>query len=96
MQEYVLKFAFNEFVPYSNNLAERGIRVFKLHDKISGTFISMDTAQDFADLLGFISTCRLNGLTARDACFALVNGETPELFIEWMKLPPVKMTRKAA
>jgi transposase len=96
MQEYVLKFAFNEFVPYSNNLAERGIRIFKLHDKISGTFISMDTAQDYADLLGYISTCRLNGVSARDACVALIGGETLEYIGEWMKLPPVKMTRKAA
>ncbi|MDR1080185.1 MAG: transposase, partial [Deltaproteobacteria bacterium] len=42
---YVLAFAFNEEVPFTNNLAERGLRPLKSHDKSSGTFKNYNSAQ---------------------------------------------------
>jgi transposase len=89
-REDVLRFAFDECVPFSNNLAESSIRPYKNHDKISGTFKNLVTAQNHANLMGYEVTCRLNGMTSRDAITALLTGKTPDFILEWLKLPPVE------
>ncbi len=59
-QDAVLAFAFNEQVPFTNNLAERDIRPVKIKQKISNSFRSFEGAEIYARIEGFISTTRKN------------------------------------
>ncbi len=43
-------------IPFDDNLSERDLRIFKNKTKISGSFRSMDVAQDFANTLSIIKT----------------------------------------
>lgn len=57
-QESLLAFAFNEQVPFTNNLAERDIRPAKVKMKISNSFRTFQGAEIYARIEGFISTAR--------------------------------------
>lgn len=59
-KDAVLAFAFNQNVPFTNNLAERDIRPTKIKQKISNSFRSFEGAQYYARIEGFISTARKN------------------------------------
>lgn len=59
-KDAVLAFAFNEEVPFTNNLAERDIRPAKVKQKISNCFRTVKGADIYARIEGFISTARKN------------------------------------
>jgi transposase len=59
-KDAVLAFAFNEEVPFTNNLAERDIRPAKIKQKISNCFRTFKGAEIYARIEGFISTSRKN------------------------------------
>ena len=62
-----LRFMTDEHAPYSNNLAERDLRMMKLQMKISGCFRTLWGAEDFTRIRSYISTLRKNGAQVFDA-----------------------------
>lgn len=77
-QEDVLRFMKVTIVPFTNNLAERDIRMTKVHQKISGCFRSMQGAKIFCRIRSYLSTARKNSMTSVQALTLLFNGETPD------------------
>jgi len=59
-KDNVLAFAFNEDVPFTNNLAERDLRSAKIKMKVSNCFRSFEGAEHYARIVSFISTARKN------------------------------------
>lgn len=59
-KSYILSFAKNEMVPFTNNQAERDIRPAKTKIKVSGCFRTLHGAQMYTRILAFISTSRKN------------------------------------
>ena len=62
-----LRFLRDPAVPFTNNQAERDLRMMKLRMKISGGFRSIEGAVDFATIRGFLSTARKQGWNIIDA-----------------------------
>jgi|GEM_PF-3601754 len=49
----------NDFrVSYTNNQAEQDVRMIKVHQKIPGTYHSMESAQTFCRIRGYIPTLK--------------------------------------
>jgi transposase len=51
-------------IPFDNNLAEHGLRMAKVKQKISGTFRSSAGASAFTRIRGYVSTVRKQGENA--------------------------------
>lgn len=61
-QSDVLRFLTEPDVPFTNNQAERDLRMMKCKQKISGGFRSFDFAVSFANIRSFLSTAFKQGL----------------------------------
>src|SRR5690606_11025491 len=77
-EDQVLLFMKNKDVPFTNNQAERDIRMVKVHQKISGQFKSMNGAKYFCRIRGFLMTLRKRGYTPLDKLQAIFDPEHAE------------------
>ena len=80
-REAVLAFMHDFEIPFTNNLGERDLRMFKVKQKISGTFRSLEGGAIFCRVRGYISTVRKNGVRLIDAVKNALEGNpfTPVL-----------------
>ncbi|MBR0403993.1 MAG: IS66 family transposase, partial [Eggerthellaceae bacterium] len=62
-KEDILRFARDWSVPYTNNTAEQAIRCARVKEKVSGCFRTKSGADDFAQILSFVSTAALHGVS---------------------------------
>lgn len=76
----VLRFMVNLEVAFTNNLAERDIRMTKVHQKISGCFRSESGAEIFCGVRSYLSSCRKQGISASTALQLLFSGHLPDIF----------------
>ena len=80
----VLRFMTDAEVPFTNNQGENDIRMTKVHQKISGCFRSMEGAEIFCRIRGYISSCQKHGVSSSEAMELLFAGKLPE----FASLPP--------
>lgn len=71
----VCRFADNPLVPFTNNQAERDLRMVRMKSKVIGTFRSEQGAKDFLMLKSFTSTAAKAGVAAFDALLSLFVGQ---------------------
>ncbi len=62
-------------VPFTNNQAERDLRMAKPQMKISGCWRTADGAETFAALRSYVSTVRRNSMGVLDALTNLLAGD---------------------
>ena len=74
-----LFFAEDPDLPFTNNLAERDIRMVKLKIKISGAFRTVEGIQIFARLRGFISTCKKQNINVFQSIRNIIDGNSSSL-----------------
>ena len=77
-EDQVLLFMKNKDVPFTNNQAERDIRMVKVHQKISGQFKSMTGAKHFCRIRGYLMTLRKRGHAPLDKLQAIFDSENAE------------------
>ena len=70
----VCLFIRNFSVPFDNNQAERDVRNIKTKMKVSGCFRTENGAQDYLDIMSYISTGRKHGVSAYEALTAAFAG----------------------
>ena len=70
----VCLFIRNFDVPFDNNQAEQDVRNVKTKTKVSGCFRTENGAQDYLDIMSYISTGRKHGVSAYEALTAAFAG----------------------
>ncbi|MGH3966532.1 MAG: IS66 family transposase [Egibacteraceae bacterium] len=88
----VLRFLSDLAVPFTNNQAEREVRMTKLQQKISGCWRTLPGAQAFAATRSYIATARKHGL---DPLEALRRAFADDLWIPTATGPPADLAAAA-
>lgn len=76
-EDDVLRFMEEPNVPFTNNRGENDIRMTKVQQKISGCFRSMEGAEIFCRVRGYLSTCQKHGVSSSHAMDLLFEGKLP-------------------
>ena len=74
-REEVLRFLSDLSVPFTNNGAERDLRMIKVQQKIGGCFRSEDGARAFCRVRSYLSTARKQGYPLLSALERVLNGK---------------------
>jgi transposase len=74
-KDETLRFFINPLVPFTNNLAERDLRMIKVKEKISGTFASFKGAEIFNRIRSYISTVKKNNRSVLDELNNVLRGK---------------------
>jgi transposase len=77
----VLRFLSHQSVAFTNNQAEQDLRMMNVKMKISGGFRTVEGAQTFCTIRGFLSTCRKQERNLFQATVQAVNGIFPVVSI---------------
>jgi transposase len=68
-------------IPFDNNQAERDIRIAKVKIKVAGSLRTVKGAKDFANILGYVSTMRKNGVSVFESIKAAFNGHAVDMVL---------------
>ena len=74
-KDETLRFFINLLVPFTNNLAERDLRMIKVKEKISGCFASFKGAEIFNRIRGYISTVKKNNRAVLEELRNVLSGK---------------------
>jgi len=74
-KDETLRFITDFNVPFTNNAAERGLRMMKVKEKISGCFMSQKGGRIFMNIYAYILTVQKNGVNIMQALFDAMNGK---------------------
>jgi transposase len=81
-EDDVLRFMTDKEIPFTNNQAERDLRMIKVHQKISGCFRSGEGAYYFCRIKSYLSTCEKQDISSADALKMLFEGQMPSFMLE--------------
>ena len=79
----ILRFAIDWKVPFTNNVAEQAIRFVRVKEKVSGCFRTKSGADDFAQIMSYVSTASLHGVSCYDALKTAMEGNSTGLVLSW-------------
>ena len=75
-KEDVVKFVEKAEIPFTNNQAERDLRMIKCKQKISGGFRTNKGAENFATIRSVISTVKKQGLDILESIKTIMQGKS--------------------
>lgn len=78
----VCLFVKNFLVPFDNNQAERDLRMIKAKTKVSGCFRTEKGAQEYLDIMSYVSTAKKLGSNAYEAIKNAIIGKPDYIFTE--------------
>ncbi len=73
-RDWILIFLYDPSVPFTNNQAERDIRMLKVQQKVSGYFKTEEGARDYCRIRSYILTMQKRGVSKHKALTQLFTG----------------------